>query len=150
MNPIAAIKSGFHHYADFGGRARQSEYWWWVLFAVLGSFVLTMADSMLWGTVETFEGGFSASTNTPLLSGLFFLATIVPGLAVSVRRLHDTDRSGLWLLIVLIPLIGAIMLIVWFTTSGTPGENRFGPDPRASPDRDRMAGASSIPRVPRD
>jgi uncharacterized membrane protein YhaH (DUF805 family) len=59
------------------------------------------------------------------------LAVLLPGIAVSIRRLHDTDRSGWWLLIVLVPLVGAILLIVWYCTEGTRGPNRFGADPKA-------------------
>jgi uncharacterized membrane protein YhaH (DUF805 family) len=64
------------------------------------------------------------------LSIIFSLVNIIPGLAVSIRRLHDTDRSGWWLLIALIPLIGFILLIVWYASSGTAGSNRFGNDPK--------------------
>jgi uncharacterized membrane protein YhaH (DUF805 family) len=65
------------------------------------------------------------------LSGIFWLATFIPGIAVSVRRLHDTNRSGWWLLLDLIPFIGGIILFVWFVQDGTPGDNRFGANPKA-------------------
>jgi uncharacterized membrane protein YhaH (DUF805 family) len=65
------------------------------------------------------------------ISSLVSLALFLPGLAVSVRRLHDTDRSGWWVLLFLIPLIGAIVLLIWYCSRGTPGGNRFGPDPLA-------------------
>jgi uncharacterized membrane protein YhaH (DUF805 family) len=64
----------------------------------------------------------------PITNPLFSLATLLPGLAVAVRRLHDLDSSGWWILLFLIPLVGAIILIVWFCTKGTDGPNRFGPD----------------------
>jgi len=124
-------------YAVFTGRARPKEYWMFVLFMIIAYFVLTFVDAALGlgGTSETYSdmgptkiGGGFANTGG-LLSMLFALGTIIPSIAVGVRRLHDTDRSGWWLLIGLIPLIGAIVLIVFMASSGTRGENRFGPDP---------------------
>jgi uncharacterized membrane protein YhaH (DUF805 family) len=96
---------------DFTGRALRSEYWYWILGIVIISVVLSIID---------------ISIGTQVLSYLFSLATLLPGLAVGARRLHDTDRSGWWLLLGLIPLVGAIILIVWFATEGTSGPNRFG------------------------
>ena len=111
-----AISSGFSNYVDFSGRAYRSEYWYWVLFVILAEIVTSIVDYVI---------GYQLTT------GLFGLAVFLPGLAVGVRRLHDVDRSGWWLLLGLIPLIGAIVLIIWFCTRGTPGPNRFGPDPLA-------------------
>lgn len=107
-----AIKHCFSNYVNFTGRALRSEYWFWVLGIVIISVVLEIIDNAVIGT--------------PVLSSLFSLATLLPGIAVGVRRLHDTDRSGWWLLLAFIPLIGAIILIVWFATEGTRGPNRFG------------------------
>ncbi len=104
-------------YAVFSGRSRRSEYWYFVLFYLLISIGLSLVEGVI-GT-----GG--------VLGGIFSLALFVPSLAVGVRRLHDTDRSGWWLLIGLIPLIGAIVLIVFFVQEGTAGDNRFGSDPKA-------------------
>lgn len=106
-------------YADFQGRSRRKEYWMFYLFYILASAALLMLD--MFGT-----GGIGA-----VLYSLFALALIIPSLAVGVRRLHDTGRSGWWLLIALIPLIGAIVLLVFFVQDGTPGANRFGPSPKA-------------------
>jgi len=108
-----AIKHGFSNYVNFEGRAARSEYWYWILFVVIVAVVLTIIDAKVIGAQVT--------------EGLFSLATLLPGIAVGARRLHDTDRSGWWLLIGFIPLIGGILLIVWFVTAGTPGANRFGP-----------------------
>ena len=68
-----------------------------------------------------------------ILSGIYGLAVLIPGLAVAVRRLHDTGRSGWWLLIGLVPLIGAIVLIVFMATDGEPGDNAYGPNPKFAP-----------------
>ena len=119
-------------YADFSGRARRKEYW---LFA-LGVW---LAEIVLMGV----SGGFSSSPNILGSSVLvvFCLALFVPSLAVGFRRLHDTDRSAWWLLIGLLPLVGAITLLVFFCFDGTPGPNRFGPDPKGAPE-DLVAGAA--------
>ncbi len=105
-----AIKTCFKKYADFSGRAMRSEYWWFALFSMITSFILLMIDPS-----ET-------------LYLIFSLAVLLPSLAVGARRLHDIDRSGWWLLLSLVPLVGIIVLIVWFCTKGTPGTNRFGPE----------------------
>ena len=88
-----------------------------MLFTILGSIVTGIIDAIL---------GIS------VIEGLFGLATLLPSIAVAVRRLHDLDRSGWWILIGLIPLIGWIILIVWYCSRGTVGPNRFGPDPLAT------------------
>lgn len=124
-----SIRTCLSKYATFSGRAQRSEFWWFILFVWLVSIALSIVDSTLFGTTVVTEGGFSASTNTPIFSGIFSLAMLLPNLAVGARRLHDTNRSGWWLLIGLIPLIGFIVLIVFFATTGTRGANRFGPDP---------------------
>jgi uncharacterized membrane protein YhaH (DUF805 family) len=116
MNFVEAIKSGFQNYVNFSGRAIRSEYWFWVLFAVLVSIATSLLDYLI----------FPDMLLSPLNS-LAGLALFLPGLAVSVRRLHDLDRTGWWLLI-LLTVIGVILLLVWFCMRGTVGSNRFGPD----------------------
>ncbi len=109
-------------YGVFDGRAHRTEFWMFTLVSVIVSLVLTIVDVVI-GTY----GGYGG-----LLSGLYGLAVVVPSLAVGARRLHDIGRSGWWQLIVLIPLIGAIVLIVWWATAGVRAPNEHGPDPWAA------------------
>lgn len=112
-----AVATGFTKYVTFSGRACRSEFWYWVLFTVLGGIASTLVD---------------ASMDMQIVSVIFNLLTAIPSLAVSVRRLHDVDASGWWVLLSLIPVIGAIALLVWVVARGTEGPNRFGPDPLAA------------------
>lgn len=114
MNFMTAVKTCLvEKYITVSGRAARSEYWWFVLFVFAVGLVLQLI------------GG-------DVLSGIFGLAVLLPGIAVAVRRLHDLDRTGWWNLLVLIPLIGALVLIFFFFIHrGTAGPNRFGPDPLA-------------------
>ena len=109
-------------YAVFSGRARRMEYWYFVLFNLIVAFVLALIDTLLGTTTGVSSFG--------LLSGIYGLAVLIPTLAVLVRRLHDIDRTGWWILINLIPLVGTIVLLVFALTPGTPGSNRFGLDPK--------------------
>ena len=111
-------------YAVFSGRARRAEYWYFVLFNIIVAIVLSLIDTLL--------GTFNFMQGVGLLSGLYSLAVLIPTLAVTVRRLHDVDRSGWWIFINLIPLIGFIVLLVFAVTDGTPGSNRYGPNPKES------------------
>jgi uncharacterized membrane protein YhaH (DUF805 family) len=111
------------NYAVFQGRARRKEYWMYTLFNVLVLIVLSILDRVLGLASETYGIG-------PLYV-LYALAVLIPGLAVGVRRLHDIDKSGWWMLIAFIPLIGGIVLLVFAVMEGTSGSNRFGPDPKA-------------------
>ena len=108
-----AIKICLAKYVDFKGRARRSEYWYFELFSLLAGLVAVLIDLAILGhgIIE------------PLLS----LALFLPSIAVTARRLHDTDRSGWWMLISFIPLIGIIVLLIWFCTAGENATNRFGP-----------------------
>jgi uncharacterized membrane protein YhaH (DUF805 family) len=117
---ISALKK----YATFSGRAQRSEYWYFFLFCVLINILLAVVDSST-GTVNPKE-------QYGLLSGLFGLAMLLPGLAVGVRRLHDTDRNGWWLLLMLVPVIGTIVLLVFFSQDSQPTENRFGANPKTA------------------
>ena len=126
----------FEHYADFRGRARRSEYWTFTLVNV----VLALAMNVVSFFAGSLAGAGSevavfALVGLSLAYLLYTLGVLIPGLAVGVRRLHDTGRSGWYLLIVLIPVVGAIALVVWLATEGQPGGNRYGPDPK-SPARD--------------
>jgi uncharacterized membrane protein YhaH (DUF805 family) len=124
MNMIDAVKAVFSKYATFEGRARRSEYWWFVLFNLIVSIILGAAFG---GGHGMGEGGMMMGGN--LVSTLWSLATLLPAIAVGARRLHDIDRTGWWLLISFIPLIGWIVLIVFFASRGSAGPNRFGNDP---------------------
>jgi uncharacterized membrane protein YhaH (DUF805 family) len=122
MNFWQAIKSGFAHYVTFSGRAIRSEYWYWALFTLLGGLATEILDA----------GIFAAQSHTASpLNGVFDLITFLPSLAISVRRLHDINRSGWWFLIAF-TIIGLFVLFYWACKRGTPGPNRFGPDPFSS------------------
>ena len=108
-------------YAVFGGRSRRKEYWYFLLFNIIVAIVLAWIDALL--------GTFSSS-GIGVLSGIYGLAILIPSLAVTVRRLHDIDRSGWWILINLFPLIGSIVLLVFAVSEGTPGNNQYGPNPK--------------------
>jgi uncharacterized membrane protein YhaH (DUF805 family) len=121
-------------YVDFSGRARRREYWMFVLVNVVIVIVLSVVDTLLGtgGFRATAGGGsFYAANSLGLLSGLYTLAVLLPSIAVAVRRLHDTDRSGWWFLLGFVPIIGGIVLLVFYVLEGTRGPNRFGPDPKA-------------------
>ena len=110
-------------YADFHGRARRSEYWFFFLFTVLASLVGSILDGLF-----GLRGGPYGGTGP--IQGLIQLALLLPGLAVGARRLHDTGRSGWWLLIGLIPVVGWIILLVFFVQDSQP-DNQYGPNPKA-------------------
>jgi uncharacterized membrane protein YhaH (DUF805 family) len=116
------VTEALKKYAVFSGRSRRTEYWYFVLFVVLISIVLSLIDALI-GTSNSSMGG-------GLLSGIFGLATLVPSIAVSVRRLHDIDRTGWWVLIGLVPLIGWLVLLVFHVQDSTPGTNRYGSNPK--------------------
>lgn len=109
-------------YATFSGRARRKEYWFFTLGYVVLYFIAAILDGMMGGPTPE-EASF-------IFTGLVALALFLPNLAVSVRRLHDTDRSGWWVLLGFIPALGALVLLVFFCLEGTQGENRFGDDPK--------------------
>ena len=104
------------NYAVFTGRARRTEYW---MFALV-NFIIAMAI----GIVEGVLGG------PGVIGMLYFLAVLIPAIAVSVRRLHDTGHSGLWLLIAFVPLVGAIVLLVFMVQDSDPGQNQYGMNPK--------------------
>lgn len=107
-------------YAVFTGRARRKEYWFFVLFYILIAIGLGFIDSVLGLGSEEYG----------LLSGLFGLAMLLPALGVAVRRMHDTGRSGWWVLVSLIPFVGWLIFIWFATRDGEPGPNAYGPDPK--------------------
>jgi uncharacterized membrane protein YhaH (DUF805 family) len=109
-------------YAEFHGRAPRKEFWYFILFNTLISLGAGLIDMLL--KTEIRHAGIG------LLSGLYDLAVVVPGLAGAVRRLHDTGKSGWYFLIGFIPLVGTIMLIVFLCRPSVPGENQYGPNPK--------------------
>lgn len=120
-----SIKTCLSKYVAFSGRAQRSEYWWWSLFVIVLTYGVMFIEIAVLGTA--------------VLNLIISLALILPGIAVSVRRLHDLDRSGWWILIAIIPLVGAIILLVWFCTKGTTGSNNYGQDPLGGGDADVFA-----------
>jgi uncharacterized membrane protein YhaH (DUF805 family) len=118
MNFGQAIATGFGKYVTFSGRAYRTEYWLWVLFTVIGGLATGILDKAIFPDV---------ATGSPL-NGIFELVTFLPSLAINVRRLHDVNRSGWWLLIVF-TIIGVFLLIYWDCKRGTAGPNSYGADP---------------------
>lgn len=116
------IKTVYQKYAVFEGRAQRAEYWYFALFYIIAYAVLGLIDGSLMRPEDELQWG--------ILTSVFTLGTLVPSIAVSVRRLHDTDRSGWWLLLVFVPLIGQLVVLVFTILDGTHGANRFGPDPK--------------------
>lgn len=117
MSFMDAVKTCLSKYVGFSGRARRSEFWWFFLFQVLVSVVAGIIDRLI---------------GTSLIQNLAGLALLLPGLAVGARRLHDTGRSGWWWLIVLIPIVGIIVLIVFWVADSQAGQNAHGPNPKGA------------------
>ncbi|MBP7370167.1 MAG: DUF805 domain-containing protein [Arenimonas sp.] len=109
-------------FSDFSGRAQRAEYWYFTLFYILIFAGLAIVDGII-GTLDLDAG-------IGLLSGIFAIALIIPSLAVSVRRLHDTDRSGWWLLLGIIPIIGGLIILYFNVQDGTVGVNSYGENPK--------------------
>ena len=152
MDFITAVKTVFRKYFVFSGRARRSEFWWWMLFTFLASIILSILDIVLFDiTIQQYSP----------LNNLFSLLTLIPTISVTARRLHDINKSGWWQLLPFIPgiligvgvvamatsesmgamaiiaiigalalLVSVIVLIVWWATDGHKGDNRFGHSPK--------------------
>lgn len=141
MSFMEAIKSCFSKYVTFKGRAPRSEFWFFALFIWIGSVLL---QGLLFSMLDT-SGMMNAAQNGTVGSGVgdafplvpailllaFVLVTLLPNLSVMVRRLHDTNRSGWWFWISLIPLLGIFILLYFLIIKGTDGDNDYGPDPLA-------------------
>ena len=126
MSMKEAIQSVVRQYATCTGRARRSEYWYYTLFVVIVNLVFT--------AISTIAGAESGLTRfITILQSLWSLAILVPGLAVCWRRLHDIGKSGAYWFFCFIPLVGAILLLVWFCQDSQPGENQYGPNPKENP-----------------
>lgn len=109
-------------YATFTGRARRMEYWYFILFNIIVSIVLSLVDSVLGAQLY----------GVGMLQLIYSLLVLLPALGVAIRRLHDTDRTGWWLLIGLVPVLGTIVLIIFMVLDSTPGPNRYGPNPKGA------------------
>ena len=138
-------------YAEFSGRARRSEYWFFALFNILISIGLGIIDVAIIGPVGNLTmpmgsgmggmggmGGTSGMGTPPmmgisLLTSLYNLAVLVPSIAVAVRRMHDTGRSGWWVLIVFVPIIGGIIFLIFALQDSEPSSNQYGANPKALP-----------------
>ncbi len=117
----------FKKYAVFSGRARRAEYWYFCLFNLLAVIALVFIDAFIGGAMRG-----SSSTEAPvgLLTVIYYLAMIIPMIAVTVRRLHDVGKSGWWIFISLVPVVGGIWLFVLTVMDSTPGDNQYGPNPK--------------------
>jgi uncharacterized membrane protein YhaH (DUF805 family) len=114
---LKAVKN----YAGFSGRSQRSEYWFFILFYFIITLVLVYVDGSVGGLDQGYVG---------LFSGIFGLAMFIPSIAVSIRRLHDTDKTGWWILINFVPLIGGLIFLVFTVMDSTPGNNQYGPNPK--------------------
>lgn len=112
-------------YAGFSGRSQRSAYWFFVLFNMVFAFALSFLDGFL---------GLAGEEGVGPLYVMYGLAALIPGIAVGVRRLHDIGRTGWWSLIVFVPLIGVIVLLVFYCTDSQPGDNQYGANPKESSD----------------
>lgn len=119
-----AVKSCFNQYCGFKGRASRAEFWWFTLFTYIVGFVLGFVDGLLFTSTEN---AFFALLG---FSGLFWLGVFLPALAVTARRLHDTDKSGWWMLLYL-TIIGGIVVFIFTLLRGNEGSNKYGEDPYA-------------------
>lgn len=106
MGILEAITSFFTNYINFNGRSRRSAYWWMVLVGFIVGLI-------------------------PIVNYIWAIAAIIPAIAIGVRRLHDIGKSGWWYLLILVPIVGAIILIIWFIRDSQPGDNQWGPNPKA-------------------
>ncbi len=122
MDFMTAVRTCLSKYVDFSGRARRSEYWYFALFGFLVGIVASILDQIL-GT------DYDGSTSGGLINSLASLAFFLPSLAVGVRRLHDTGRSGWWMLLIFAIIIGWIVLFIWFVTD-SKADNKYGPNPK--------------------
>lgn len=121
-------------YAVFSGRARRREFWLFWLFLIGIEIVFSILIGLAGGSITDPTNRFGAMSGPAqalfALYGLVMLGLLIPSVAVAIRRLHDTNRSAWWILIALLPILGALVLIVFYLLDGTPGPNRFGEDPK--------------------
>lgn len=126
-----AVRSCFDKFLTFSGRARRSEYWWFVLFTIVGGIIASLIDHALFGSVVLETADSIEIIQNSVVGGIFSLITLFPSLSVMVRRLHDTGRSGWWFWINLVPLVGWLIFLWFMLKAGDHGQNAYGPDPIA-------------------
>ncbi|MCL8587065.1 DUF805 domain-containing protein [Proteus mirabilis] len=118
-----------NNYANFSGRARRKEYW---MFIVVNTIILAVLYGIMFSSIDSYTGEMSGTGFAALIIiGIYSLATIIPNIAVTVRRFHDQDRSSWMVLLSFIPFVGGLILFIFMCLDGTRGENRFGLDPKA-------------------
>ncbi|PPR78067.1 MAG: Inner membrane protein YhaI [Alphaproteobacteria bacterium MarineAlpha2_Bin1] len=122
MNFSQSVISVYSNYFVYKSRSPRSEYWWYTLFYLLVSFFLAILDYAFLLILPFFSA-------LSILTNLFVILNIIPGIMLAIRRFHDLNRSGFWVLINLIPVIGVIIVFIWFCFKGTEGQNRFGENP---------------------
>ena len=123
MGFMDAVRSCLSKYATISGRARRAEYWYFYLAIIIAAIIAA--------TLDVVVGVITFGLGAGIFSIIVTLGIIIPSICVTIRRLHDQDRSGWWILIALVPAIGGIVLLVFMILRGTEGDNRFGPDPLA-------------------
>lgn len=132
MQPVNALKAAFQNYVNFKDRTSRGGFWWYVLAYLIVAIILGFVDSALFGggsaEISASDGVAVSYSSGPLVS-LWMLVNIIPSIAISARRMHDTNRTGWLQLLGLIPLLGWIFLIYVYVQKGNVGENRFGADP---------------------
>lgn len=134
MSFMDAVKNVFFNYATFSGRARRTEYWYFTLFNVIVAAVLNTLAQIV--------------PALAFLSGAYSLAILIPSLAVIWRRFHDIGKGGAWYFIILVPLVGWIIVLVWLCKDSQPGANQFGPSPKYPDAEPAAAAASAAPAAP--
>ncbi|MEM6770413.1 MAG: DUF805 domain-containing protein [Bacteroidota bacterium] len=126
---VEYVKMALNKYADFTGRSRRSEFWFFYLAFVISVFVVAFVGGLIGGLLGGATGSEAAGIIPIALMGILMLGFIVPYLAVAVRRLHDTGKSGWWMLLSLIP-VGGLVLLIFFCLDSEPGANKWGPNPK--------------------
>ena len=121
MGFIEATEVCFSKYFNFSGRARRSEYWFFYLFTIISSLALGFVEGLI---------GIFPNTDQAIIANIFSLLVLIPSIAVGARRLHDTNRSGWWLLLSFAIIIGWIVLLIWYCKDSDEGDNRFGSNPK--------------------
>ncbi|WP_319530121.1 DUF805 domain-containing protein [uncultured Cohaesibacter sp.] len=127
MNIFESVRSVLSNYANFKGRACRAEFWWWQLFSLLVLISANQFDAMFLKVLHLFSDAPQADDGP--FQMIWFIGTLIPSLSVCVRRLHDIDRRGWWMLIIVVPVFGALYLLYQCVKQGSRSYNRFGDNP---------------------